>query len=155
MLNSVHPFQIYSFSLSLYNTNPVSLITRIINPFSSWWFTDMGSPEWSSGIFTFHFNGTIGVTRGRSNSPFRTKILKLLELRVAVMHSRILTGWLLAVIVKRATNIFTLWLIGLLILDMGEISPYIGHFFRACPLSWKILPQPQNVTIQAAPYLSL
>ena len=67
--------------------------------------------------------------------------LKLSELRVVGM-SKILTRGSLTAITKRASHICTAQLLALLILDMGEMVPYIGHFFIAYLISWKTLPSP-------------
>lgn len=103
------------------------------------------SPKWPGGIFIFQFNGTIVVTLGRNVLPFRTKILKLPELRVAVMSSKIFTRGSLVAIVKGTIYICTTWLPDLLILDVGETAPHIGHLFIACPISHLFRALPSNV----------
>lgn len=113
--------------------------------FCACWFTSMRSLKWPGGIFIFQFNGTIVVTLGRNILPFRTKNLKLAELRVAVMSSKIFTRGSLAAIVKGAMYICTTWLLDLLILDMGESAPYIGHLFKAYPMSHLFRAWPSNV----------
>jgi len=122
-----------------------TLMTRIISLFRACWFTGMRSPKWPGGIFIFQFSGTIVVTLGRNILPFRTKILKLPELRVAGMSSKIFSRGSLAAIVKGTIYICTTWLPDLLILDVGETAPHIGHLFKACPISHLFRALPSNV----------
>lgn len=131
--------------LSVQYQSSFTVVTRIISLFHECWFTGMRSPKWPGGIFIFQFNGTIVVTLGRNTLPFRTEILKLAELRVAVMSCKIFTRGSLAAIVKGAIYICTTWLLDLLIPDLGKTASYMGRLFKAYPISYLFKALPSNV----------